>query len=111
MTIEQTLIEQTIQYYADLLIYQYISQPKAYATIGALANAAIVDLLPQDVSASFGIDTAQGPQLDVLGQYIGFSRNIPVQIERDYFEFVDSTAVVAKTGFTDSNRNSLGYRD
>lgn len=101
-----TILETTIAYYADLLIYQYISKPKAYATISALANAALCDLLPQDVTLSFDLDTATGPQLDILGQYIGFSRIIPINVPRNYFQFNDYTAPYTATGFTDYTNNT-----
>lgn len=109
MTIDQAIIDQTIAYYADLLIYQYISKPKAYATVGLLASAGICDIVPQDISAAFDIDTAEGAQLDILGQYIGFSRNIIAPITRDYFAFVDYNAPVTTTGFTDYTDNTVNF--
>lgn len=64
-----------IIYYANLLILQYIGKPRAYATIQALVQPAIMDQLPIAVQNAFDIDTAVGVQLDVLGKYVGISRN------------------------------------
>jgi len=94
-------IQSTIDYYVDLLIFQYLSKDKARATIANLSAAGIVELVPLDVRDAFDLETAIGPQLDVLGQYIGFSRTIPQEIDRDYFEMVDYSSPSTTTGFTD----------
>ncbi len=94
-------LETAIEYYQDLLIFQYLSQPKARAQIGLFSGTALIDLVENEVSAAFDIDTAVGPQLDVLGEYIGFSRVIPSQVPRDYFTVVDYNDVQPQTGFTD----------
>lgn len=65
-----------IQYYANLLILQYVGQPKAYATIQTQAAPFIMDNLPVDVMNGFEISTAVGVQLDVIAKYIGVSRNV-----------------------------------
>lgn len=67
--------EELEQYYANLLIMQYASKPKAYATIIATAALFIMNQLPVAVQDAFSIDTAIGVQLDVLGKYVGISRN------------------------------------
>ncbi len=61
-------------YYADLLILQYLGKPKAYAMIEALVTPVIMDQLPVQVMNAFSLDFAVGVQLDVLGKYIGVSR-------------------------------------
>ena len=68
-------------YYEDLLILQYKTQPKARGTVGALvsngpANNDIVNL----VINGYDIDTGVGKQLDVLGKYIGLNRNVKEKI-------------------------------
>ncbi len=63
------------KYYANLLIAQYITKPKAYATIQALAALGIINQLPQAVQYAFQIGSATGVQLDVIGKYVGVSRN------------------------------------
>jgi len=62
-------------YYANLLILQYKGKPKAYATVEYLASMAIMDQLPLSIQAAFDIETSVGDQLDVIGKYVGISRN------------------------------------
>lgn len=63
------------KYYANLLIAQYITKPKAYATIKALAALGIINQLPQAVQYAFQIGSATGVQLDVIGKYVGAKRS------------------------------------
>lgn len=64
-----------ILYYANLLILQYLGKPNAYATIQVLVAPAIMDQLPLQVQNAFTIGTATGVQLDIIGKYVGVSRN------------------------------------
>lgn len=66
--------QEIIDYYANLLILQYVGKPKAYATIQASAKPFVMDQLPVAVQGAFDIDTAVGVQLDLLGKYIGVTR-------------------------------------
>ncbi len=67
--------QQLINYYANLLILQYIGKPNAYATVQTLVTPVIMDQLPIAVQNAFNMDgTAQGVQLDVLGKYVGVTR-------------------------------------
>lgn len=67
--------QELLDYYADLLILQYKTQPKARATIQALANEAYSADILDGIINGFNIETAVGKQLDILGKYIGLSRN------------------------------------
>lgn len=67
--------EELAEYYANLLIMQYRSKPKAYATVKAQVTPVFMDQLPTQVQAAYNIDDAVGVQLDVLGKYVGVSRN------------------------------------
>lgn len=67
--------QELIDYYANLLIIQYLGKSKAYATIQALVTPVIMDQLPVAVENAYAIETAQGVQLDVIGKYVGVSRN------------------------------------
>jgi len=102
-------IQTATTYYQDLLAYQHINQPKARATIGLLAQAALVDLLPMQLVGAFDINTAVGPQLDILGEYIGFNRLINQPITRTWFSFDDYVSPLATpygfTSYTDLNQN------
>lgn len=62
------------KYLSSLLIIQYHGKQKARATIEALAKMFPVDLMFA-VRDAFDIDTATGKALDVLGKYVGVSRN------------------------------------
>jgi hypothetical protein len=97
-----TDLQTTKEYYAELLLYQYINQPKARATIEAFVDIALVDLLPQTIEQSFNIETAIGAQLDIIGEYIGLSRKLSIPVFRDYFTFDDQESLSDETfGFTD----------
>lgn len=97
-----TELENTVEYYKDLLLYQYINKPKARAVIGLLCEQALVDLLPIAINDSFDINTAVGKQLEILGEYIGISRSINTIVGRDYFTFDDNVNPAAEVfGFTD----------
>lgn len=61
-------------YYANLLIIEYIGQPKAYATVLAQVTPALMDQMPDAVQNAFSVDTAVGVQLDVIGKYVGVTR-------------------------------------
>jgi len=76
--------QELINYYADLLIIQYIGKSKAYATIQALVEpllmtqASLSDpILPLAVQQAFNINApaAIGVQLDILGKYLGVVRS------------------------------------
>lgn len=66
-----------VNYYASLLILQYVGKPKAYATVQTLVTPVIMDQLPTQVMNAYnlvGSSPAVGVQLDVLGKYQGVSR-------------------------------------
>jgi hypothetical protein len=98
-----TDLDTGIEYYKDLLLYQYINQPKARQTIGLLVSQALVDLLPVEINNAFNLETAVGPQFDIIGQYIGLDRVIEAIIVRDYFTLDDYTSPLTSGafGFTD----------
>lgn len=88
-----------IAYYSDLLILQYRGKTKAPATIAALVKGVIMDQLPVQVQDAFGIDTAVGVQLDVLGKYAGVSRSTydfsgAVTLDDDDFRTLIKVAII-----------------
>lgn len=94
--------------YADLLLAQYVNAPRARKTVSLLAYRAICDLVQFDVENAFNIDTAVGVQLDVIGQYIGLSRNVAADIDRYYFELRDYlTPAIGEAGFTDYTDSTI----
>lgn len=64
-------------YYANLLVIQYLTQPKAFSTMQLMVEPVIMGLLPNAVQNAFnliGDDIAVGVQLDTLGKYVGVTR-------------------------------------
>lgn len=97
-------IDDTIEYYKELMLYQYINSGKARATIGLLVSQALVDLLPNDLADAFNIDSAVGDQLDILGEYIGLSRTVSIPLQKTYMNMADQDALPgAYRGFSDYN--------
>lgn len=66
--------QEIINYYANLLILQYRSKPKAYATVQTLVTPVVMDQLPDAVQNAFELESAVGVQLDVIGKYAGVNR-------------------------------------
>lgn len=83
-----TLRELT-DYYAALLAYEYRGLPNATRQMQLYAKQAVADLLAQSVRDAFNIDTAVGAQLDVLGKYLGQSRQISPGLTLPYFGLWD----------------------
>jgi len=82
-------LDSLISYYQSLLLFQYKAQPNAAATIAILAKKAMLDDLPYFLNQAFNLNTAVGYQLDILGKYIGVSRQIGPPAAVNYFGFVD----------------------
>lgn len=87
MELQANRVENLREYYADRLIWQYRSNQTNRNHIRAVVNQLFADGLPWNISKSFDIETAVGSQLDVVGKYIGVSRNIGDPISRAYFGF------------------------
>lgn len=66
--------EELKEYYANLLILQYLEKPNANNTVKYLAGQAIINQLPVSLNNAFDIDTAVGVQLDIIGKYVGAER-------------------------------------
>lgn len=111
LTMEQieAAVEEVKIYYSGLLLNQY-QKPKAIATIKTLADASFMDNVVNQIDNSFDLDTAVGVQLDILGEYIGQSRRVPVEIPRPYFEYDDYEVPlpnpVGFTSYLDPNLNA-----
>lgn len=91
--------QELIDYYADLLIIQYLGKPRAYATIQAQAKPLIMDQLPLSVQAAYDVEEAVGVQLDILGKYIGAVRTAltftgPVELTDDEFRILLKMKIV-----------------
>lgn len=87
-------------YYANLLIYQYRGQPKAYQTIEMVVNQSLCDGLFFILSSAFNLDTAVGAQLTIIGKIVGVPRNVfGINPYATYFSFTRSQGVPASIGF------------
>ena len=94
-----TLLE-ILQYYADLLIVQYRSKPKAADTIKAVVNNSACDGLVQVEQTCFDLDTAIGEQLDILGRIVGVPRNVyGLDLGHTFFSFTRYLTSIASVGF------------
>lgn len=95
-----------INYYANLLIIEYIGKSKAYATIQALVKMVIMDQLPLAVQNAFNMDgTAVGVQLDILGKYAGVTRNgtslsgLAITLDdADFFKLIQMSIITNSEG-------------
>lgn len=104
--------QELINYYANLLILQYIGKPNAYATVKALVSPVVMDQLPTLVQNAFnlnGANPAVGVQLDVIGKYVGVTRNgftlkgAPISLSDSDFLSLIQMAIV-----TNSEGSDLG---
>ena len=81
-------MNELIKYFVNLLILQYRNKPRAKGTIEALARQTFADstdkILPIEVQNSYNLDTAVGTQLDVIGKYLGYDRNLPFPINDNF---------------------------
>ena len=68
-------ISEIVNLYKQLLIVQYADKPKAQATIELYINELLADGIYWEVNDAYNIDTAVGVQLDILGKYIGLTRD------------------------------------
>jgi hypothetical protein len=90
------------QYYSDRLPIQFRGSPKAAATIQLLAKQAVGDLMVQDLQDAFDINTAVGPQLDILAKYVGVNRDVVTSLTMPYFGFAE---------YDGSSTNTNGFQD
>lgn len=90
------------EYYANLLILQYRGKPKAYATAKFLSGIGIADQLPAQIRDAFDIESAEGVQLNVIGQIVGVKRTIAnITLSDDDFRILIKFAII-----TNSNGSS-----
>jgi hypothetical protein len=79
-------VDELKKYYTDLLLIQYKGLTKARATIALLSGEAIADSIIAQVRDCWNLETAKGPQLDILGRIWGLSRYIyTADLSKDYF--------------------------
>lgn len=77
-----------LDYYANLLILQYRSKPKARSHIKELVKNATGDFLFYRLYEFFDVDNAVGAQLDIIGKIVGAQREIlGLTIDKKYFSY------------------------
>lgn len=76
-----------ISAYVRLLVFQY-QLPKAQAQMAIMVKQFLMDGLPLAVRDGYNPYTAVGPQLDVIGKYVGLQRNIGPASPLPWFGFV-----------------------
>lgn len=84
--------QELLDYYKNLLIIQYKGIEQNEAMIEALVSLVVASQIYTEVQNSFNIETAVGVQLDVIGKYVGMSRNVfdfygPVVMDDDQYRF------------------------
>lgn len=78
------LIDELKNYYSNLLIIQYNGKPKAQATIKTLADLTFANAVLTQMQEAFDWRTAVGVQLDIIGIWVGVSRQISKQLFDDH---------------------------
>jgi hypothetical protein len=78
----------TVLEYLNLITSEHRQKPRftAMVQVGAGASVHVQDLLDAMIPL-FDVDLAEGQQLDVLGQWVGISRDIPIPIPGLYFSW------------------------
>ena len=102
------LMEPYILYYLNLLIIQYRNLPKATQHIRTLVGQALIDLMPSILESSFDLETAEGAQLDILGEYIGISRRVKT-FDADVTLNDDDYRIILKIKRSTNNMGSSFY--
>lgn len=103
--------QELIDYYVDLLIIQYATQPNAAATIAAFVSQMIANQIYAQVGDGFNFtvtpvgqpsDGAQGVQLDAVASYRGSSRVVYGLAPLTFFQFSDADNSGDYNGFIDA---------
>lgn len=69
------LLQQLKEYYSNLLIVQYNGKPKATAHIQLLVDLVFANVILLQIQNAFDWKTAVGAQLDIIGKWVGVSRD------------------------------------
>ncbi len=93
-------LDEALTYYANQLIIQYNSLPKASQTIECLVNNAVCDGLIFQLEDAFNLDTAAGQQLTILGKIVDVPRLIfGLDLGHEFFNFTRYAGIPASNGF------------
>lgn len=74
--------------YTDLITPEHAEKPKFFALVD-MSTSAISSIRDLQLSYidTYDLDSAEGAQLDVIGLWVGISRNVAVPISGVYFSF------------------------
>jgi hypothetical protein len=76
----------TVQQYLDLLPSEHANKPKFIAVLTLLLTPLVaMQNTALGMAEDFDLDNAVGAQLDIVGQWVGFSRKLPVPLSGVYF--------------------------
>jgi len=81
-----------VNYYVARLIFQYANLPNAQRMIALMTKQALGDDILTQIQNAFDLNTAVGYQLDILGKYIGVTRNINPASNPPYWGFLNYSA-------------------
>jgi hypothetical protein len=97
--------DELTDYYVSLLIVQYASLNNSTQTMRAIVKTLLQDQIVQQVQDAFDLNTAIGKQLDILGQFVGVSRNAFGLVPNDYWSLpsYSDTLPAAFFGWADYN--------
>lgn len=100
-------------YYADLLILQYHSKPKARETVKMGVDIYTTDGLVYQLQDILDIDEAQGAQLDIIGKILDCPRIVQgVYNDLKYFQFhIDETSLGFSTVGNPTNATLKSIRN
>jgi hypothetical protein len=78
----------TLNDYLNLITSAYRDKPIFKATVTANVSPAVrIMEVIQSMIAKFDVDIAEGQQLDIIGKWVGVSRNVSIPIPNVYFEW------------------------
>lgn len=106
----QYTLSDALAEYVKLLILQYKGKPKAVATVSLLIQAALADYFAPAVAAAYDLNTAVGPQLDVIGRIVGAARLFTSTLTQNYYGFQNYAGTGNPTGWRNygGTTNSTG---
>lgn len=84
----------TVEQYLALITSKYQNQPDFTAMVSADVGILVqIQTLLQSMIPLFDIDQAVGDQLDIIGKWVGVSRNIDVPISDVYFSWDEDASL------------------
>lgn len=101
----QLTLTKIINYYVNLLIIQYHDKPKARKTIALYISLIWANMIIFQIRDGFDWKTAKGPQLDIIGAWLGITRFYDGALfnYKAWYALVDwdSTPDLLQGGFSD----------